>query len=274
MIEVHADHNMKKCLRIKDIIVFIIFAAFSFPAISGEILLAGVYQGKDLYINNPPSEGDINLFCIRNIYLNDEIILSEPESSVCRISLAHMQIGWPVHIRVEYRGRCMPVFVNPQVIRDKKELGFGEIDIDDSGIEWEMTGMDERTLFFIERRVNHQWNILHSFEEEKPAEHARYHARLTHENGLNEYRIKAITTGDMSFFSGIVRYESEGNVQSFYPRRVSGKITLMQEKNFEILDIRGNVLLRGRDTEISVEKLDPGIYYLVIDEKIEKFLKK
>lgn len=260
-------------MRKKDIITCLIFIAFSVPAFSGEILLSGVYQGKDLYINNPFSEED-GLFCIKRIYLNNEMILSEPRASVCRISLAHLQIGQPVHMRIEYRETCMPVFINPQVIRDKKDLGFGEIKIDDSGIEWKMTGMDEKTLFFIEKKDSRQWNIIHSFEEEIPDENSYFRVDLQHGSGMNEYRIKAVTTGGKSFFSGIVRYESAGNVLTFYPRRVSGKITLMQENDFEILDIRGNVLLRGRNKEISVENLDPGIYYLVIDEKIEKFLKK
>jgi hypothetical protein len=243
------------------------------PAGSGEILLTGVYQGKDLYINNPHSGRD-NQFCIRNIYLNEEIVITAPESSVCRIILSHLKIGEPVNIRIEYRNDCLPVFVNPQVVRTKDPLSFGEIKIDNSGIEWKMPAINGRTLFFIEKRAASQWIILNSLEALPMAGNTGYRIPLTHDDGMNQYRIKAVSDQGKAFFSPIVRYESNDENISFYPKRVSGKITLMEENDFQILDVKGNTLLRGRDREISVEGLNPGIYYLVIGDRVEKFLKK
>ncbi|MBS0001141.1 MAG: hypothetical protein KFF73_19305 [Cyclobacteriaceae bacterium] len=243
------------------------------PAGSGEIVLSGVYQGKDLYINNPRSSQG-NQFCIRNIYLNEEIVIADKESSICRIILSHLKIGEPVSVKVEYRDDCLPVFMNPQVIRDKDSIGFGEIMIDDSGIEWKMSNVKERTLFFIEKRINQNWVILKSHENSPGSEKFDYFIPLSHDKGLNQYRIKAISSLGKTFFSGIVMFESESEKISFYPRMVSGKITLMEKQDFEILDIKGRVLMKGKGSEISVESLSPGVYYLVINERMEKFVKK
>ena len=249
------------------------FLLIPFQAKPGELLISGIYQGKDLFVRNPHSE-DGQRLSIRKIYLNEKLVIEEPESSTCRIGLSALKIGDPVNVRIIYSEGLAPEFINPQVVREKSLASFHEINVDGYGITWKMTDLAGRTLIFIEKRTDNHWEILSSLEVYPEGEMKEYGVSLHHGHGLNEYRIKAVCPDASVVYSGIIMFRSEKNQLTFYPKRASTKITLMGENEYEILDIQGHSLFRGKDHEISVEDLSPGIYYLVIGDQIEKFINK
>ncbi|MFN0049023.1 MAG: T9SS C-terminal target domain-containing protein, partial [Cytophagales bacterium] len=61
---------------------------------------------------------------------------------------------------------------------------------------------------------------------------------------------------------------------TFFPKRVANKIYLSRDADYEIIDGYGNPLMKGKGKEIVCETLSEGVYYLNIDNKTEKFLKK
>jgi len=69
-------------------------------------------------------------------------------------------------------------------------------------------------------------------------------------------------------------YYSEEDPITFYPTRVTDKIILSRETSYEVLDAAGNSVVQGTGSEIHVEDLNSGLYYLNINNKTEKFIKK
>ena len=48
---------------------------------AGVLVLTGMYQGKDVYVQNPLSENQKD-YCTKEVYLNNEKILTNIKSSV------------------------------------------------------------------------------------------------------------------------------------------------------------------------------------------------
>ena len=123
--------------------------------------------------------------------------------------------------------------------------------------------------------INDKWIIVQTtgtFQSEDTL--TFYRVELVHEGGENLYRIKGILKDGDYIYSGLMNYISDQEPVSFYPERVTSKITLSRETDFEVLDVNGNLLVKGKEREISVENLSPGLYYLVIENRTEKFIKK
>lgn len=63
-----------------------------------------------------------------------------------------------------------------------------------------------------------------------------------------------------------------------YPNPTSDFVTISgaKSKNYSVIDVIGNKVLSGsfKDNKVDVRKLQPGTYYLILDEKAHKFIKK
>ncbi len=238
-----------------------------------EMTITGVYQGKNLYLQNPPLSNGLS-FCTIAVYLNDELVISKPSTTAFEIDLSKSELNEPIVIRILHEATCVPKVINPQVIRQKSPFRFVDILPDSAGIHWVTEGEEEIIRYFIEKRINDNWIIVSSAEAGDAGNMNQYHVKLAHSSGVNQYRIKGIISGNEYVYSGIMNYHSGEAPVSFYPERVSSKITLSRETDYEVLDVHGNLLVKGKEKEISVEDLSPGLYYLVIENRMEKFIKK
>ncbi len=260
---------------------------FSMSASGDELVVSGVYQGKNVFFQNP-SSSDGKSFCVDSVYLNDQFIIHSPKNSAFEVDLSGLAIDEPVNIRVVYKAGCEPKLINPQVIRLKSRFDFTDLGIGEDHISFKTSGDSETTRYFIEKRFNDKWIIIASAEatgnkEEQtgedlsnnhPVQEYNYYLKIDHDPGINRYRVKAIMSNGKSYYSGIMNYRSGEEPISFYPERVSDKITFSRETDYKVLDTEGNLLVKGKEKEIMVEDLSPGLYYLIIGNRIEKFIKK
>jgi len=240
---------------------------------AGELIITGVYLGKNIYIQNTRTS-EIENFCTEKVFLNDKLIIQNPTTSTFMIDLSDLIKNEPVKITIIYSNHCIPIVINPQVIKAKKIFDFQNVFLDESGLSWFIKGEQGEMRYFIEKRINNKWIIVQSVEGKGFESKNIYSVTLSHTAGLNQYRIKGIFDSGEVFYSSIIRYESGENTVSFYPVRVTNKITFSRKAMYEVLDVKGNILAKGKEKEISVENLSPGLYYLVLDNQIEKFIKK
>jgi len=61
---------------------------------------------------------------------------------------------------------------------------------------------------------------------------------------------------------------------TFYPKAVTDKATLSRVADFEVLNGRGRVLIKGRDTAVNMKNLGAGVYYLNLEGDVFKIFKK
>lgn len=237
-----------------------------------ELLLTGVYNGKNLYVQNPLSN-NMKDYCTQEVWVNDRQVFSNPRSSAFTVNLSHLPELSPVNIRIVYKNGCAPKVINPQVIYSRNDFRFLTIHVDSNRIEWVSGGEQGKGKYFIEKWENDRWKPLKS-QDAAGEENSRYQADLVHSSGLNKYRIKFLQGDGQVFYSSVQNFESAIEAVTFAPTRVSDKIFLSRETDYIVSDAKGNQLLKGSGKEISLGHLSSGLYYLSIDNRTEKFYKK
>jgi hypothetical protein len=217
----------------------LLLAAASFqPLRAGEIVLSGVYQGKNLFVQNP-AVGQDKTYCVDEVHVNDVKKMSAIKQSAFEIDLSDFEIDAPVTVKILYQDGCAPKY-----------------------------------LFYVEHFVNGNWLAIKKFEAKNTGA-GIYSLPVTHSQGINKYRIKAQNEEDHHmFYSRVVEFDPDAKPVTFFPKSVTSKITLSRATGYEVVDTKGNVLKKGSGTEISLAELKSGVYYLNIENRKEKFFKK
>lgn len=237
-----------------------------------EFVITGIYNGKNLYVQNPLSS-NMKDYCTREVWVNGRQIFSNPRSSAFTVNLSHLGEQEPVTVRIVYANGCAPKIINPQVIRTRNDFRYLTIQVDSNKLEWLTTGELESGKFFIEKLKDFQWQAVGS-QEALGEENSRYQAAVEHHSGENKYRLKYLQGDGETFYSSVQVYKPATEPITFAPTRVSDKIYLSQETAYEVTDARGNQLLKGNGKEIKLGHLTSGLYYLIFDNRKEKFYKK
>ena len=76
------------------------------------------------------------------------------------------------------------------------------------------------------------------------------------------------------FFSQVFDYFHDVEPISFFPTMVVDKITLSRPSDYAVVDSYGNQITKGNGKEIELNNLKAGLYFLYVDNREEKFVKK
>jgi len=138
-----------------------------------------------------------------------------------------------------------------------------------------INGEIQETLLFPTTEVWTNWKIASATLEFAP--------------GTNELRLEALTEGGLANLDQL--YFSEGLSQAsclvtsftkdmhakgiaIYPNPTAGKVTLSEPADWILTDITGIELLRGSDTEISLQNYKAGTYLINIEGNVTKIVKE
>ena len=238
---------------------------------ANELLVNGVYLGKNVYIENPSCSGAT--FGTEYVYVNGELKVDHPSASTFEVDLSGQALNSSIEIRIIYQDSCAPVLINPQVIKPKRTFSFRNVRINEDYLSWETGGETGNHEFYIEKRKGGNWLILDSCGSYGVANHS-YSMLVVLDSGQNQYRLKYPCVDGRVFYSEVVSYPLDKNPITFTPQSVSKKITLSRVASYEVLDPKGNLLASGKNKEINLKALNPGLYYLVIENRKEQFIKK
>ena len=252
----------------------LVLAVASFqPLRAGEIVLTGVYQGKNLFVQNP-AVGQDKTYCVDEVYVNDVKKMSAITQSAFEIDLSDLEIDAEVTVKILYKDGCTPKIINPQVLRPSATFQFSNFTVDNNSVDWTTIGETPKYLFYVEHFVNGNWLAIKKFEAKNTGA-GIYSLPVTHSTGVNKYRIKAQNEEDHHmFYSKVIEFDPNAEPITFFPKSVTSKITLSRPTGYEVVDAKGNVLKKGKGTEISLTELKSGVYYLNIENRREKFFKK
>lgn len=252
----------------------VLFCLLHYSVFAGEIVLSGVYQGKNIYVQNPFSADKKN-FCTDEVFINEVKKMENIKSSAFEIDLSYLAMNDPVTIRIIYKEECMPKVLNSYVLRPSATFQFNAFDVTPSEINWTTTGEKNQFVYYIEQLVNNNWLVVTSIKAKGEKEAGIYNLPVSHKYKVNKYRIKAQDQDSHQiYYSKAVDFAVGAEPITFYPKSVINKITLSREANYKVLSAKGEVLREGKGTEIPLADLKTGVYYLDIDKKTEKFFKK
>jgi hypothetical protein len=240
-------------------------------SIADELTLKGVYQGSNLYVQNP-SDGQGN-YCIEKVTINGKV-MQHPNSSAFDIDLSSLSVGNSVEIRISHKSGCVPSILNPQAIRAREKFIFTSVNLSANYIVWATRGEKKFGQFFVQAKRNNSWHVARVISCKGSVADNTYRIPLTHRPGDNLYRIKYLEVTGKYFYSPEVNFTLTQEDITFYPRRVSTKLTFSKKVKYEILDIDGNKLKEGEGLSIDCTSLVTGTYTLKFGGQNEKFFKK
>lgn len=269
--------SKKSFLGVNFLSIFLLFTSllgFADDKTSGNTLtLNGAYQGKNLYVQNPFTT-NMKDFCTNEVYVNGEKVMTQIKSSAFEIDLSYLAVNEPITIEIIHKSDCKPKVLNAQVIRLNSNLQFTNLVATESSISWSTKGEKLGDKMFVEQFLYNTWVSIKEISSKGSSSNSSYSAESHHTSGINKYRVKYLDKDGVAFYSHIVEFQSVLPEITFYPKRVSNKIYLSRGSDYEITDEKGVVLNKGKGKEIPCETLKDGVYYLNVDNKTEKFLKK
>lgn len=250
----------------------LLFLISSFYSFSTTLIIDGTYQGENIYIQNPFLAKN-NSFCITEVSINDKPF-TEINSSAFEIPLEGMETGKFVEIKIEHSKNCKPRILNKEALRSKSSFELVSIKCNDTDIRFTTKNETNEEPLMIEQFKNNKWVVFHKIKGIGPEGYNNYSSLVNHTSGLNKYRVKQRDLGNRYRYSKVLEHKSEKAPITFYPKRVSNEIYLSEETLYEVFDSFGALITKGKGEKINVSELDEGVYYLNIDNRTEKFLKK
>jgi len=255
------------------IFLTVLFYSVSLQAQDIEYTITGEYQGKNIYVQNPLSKDKIN-FCTSEVLLNERLVNSTPKTSAFEIDLTHLNIGDPVFIKIVHKEGCTPKIINPQVVRSKSKFQYLSDNADAISINWTTIGELPHGNFYIEHYRNKSWVNTQSVAGKGSFDSNQYNVKPSHHSFDNKYRLKYVQSDEKIFYSRIFTYFNDVEPISFFPAMVVDKITLSRASDYAVVDSFGNRITNGTGKEINLNNLKTGLYFLYIDNREEKFVKK
>lgn len=242
--------------------------------------IAGTYQGKNLYIQNPENEDGYG-FCVAKVTVNGDVMPGGTGTSAFEIdfSLFNIEIGEPLFIVIEHEEGCRPKILNPEVLLPRSTFKVQTIAVSNTGkLAWKTTEEKGKLSFFIEQYRWDKWVQVGEVQGKGTSGPNDYEFQVVPHSGENTVRVVQIDHTGEKRASSVVKFKSSVPVIQKNPVIVKTVINFTAngkpaETKYEIFDAYGNIVKKGTGTSVDCENLLKGAYYINFDNKTEKFFR-
>lgn len=243
---------------------------------SENIVVSGVYQGSDLYVQNPFMSEGVS-FCVFEVRVNGDVTSDEVNSSafVVDLDIMGLKVGDAVEVIISHKPGCQPRILNPEVLKPRSSFKVEEIAVSDGGLlNWSTTGEAGELPFVVEQFRWNKWVRAGEVMGAGKPQLQQYQFQVTPHSGKNVVRIKQTDHRKITVTSEPVEFVTKIPEVTFALDKSRNKITFTHQTQYEIFDEYGNLMKTGFDKEIDVEPLERGSYYLNYDRSFGETFKK
>ncbi len=233
-----------------------------------ETNLAGVFQNKTLFIQNPYNRGTRE-FCVQEVRINGQRVETNYNLSALKIDFKGFDSYTPVKIKILHKDTlCTPIIINPDAILFHTIFRFSEVVLTDSTLMWYTKGERGIGEFEIEKLSNNFWidqEIIKAGGRYEGQEYVHYPSL---DEGSNKYRIRYnFPPGSRvdHLYSEEIEYEFYPEPVEFNPKSAKTRLILSRATHYEIYDKGQNLVLEGQGNEIDVRVLRRGEYIIYFD---------
>lgn len=269
--------HLNKTFIMKQVFALFLFLFISFTVFaSGEIVLKGVYQGKNIYVMNPFASSGVG-FCVYEVTVNGQLTTDEINSSAFEVDLTIFQFskGDKLIIIIKHKDGCLPKVINPEVLKPQSTYKASLMKVSRNGVlTWTSNGESGSLPFIIEQFRWNKWVKVGSVEGKGTSGSNNYSLKVNPHAGNNRFRIKQVDYTRKPRYSPEIRYRSMSPPITFEPKKPSTEIVFSSETMYEIYDYFGNLVDKGISTRIDISRLEKGDYFLNYGTKTETFKKK
>lgn len=259
--------------RVTTAILLFGFLALKSLGQSKEINLEGIYQCKNLYVQDA-SHG----YCTFQILVNGTDLTWAIEGAAYEIRLdtLDMMIGDSVFITLKHRGDCIPKFLNPGVLIEQTTYDFVSKKVTaDTVLRWTATYQRGKADYRIQQFKWNKWVKVGSVTV-TPGDSGTYAysvASYIH-SGENKFRVDRGEPPGCRYNSS-VKFRGPGNdvpELSFVLNDDRTRVLFTSKTRFEIYDAYGNIVSNGNGASADISNIRAGTYYINYDKEMDKFL--
>lgn len=262
---------MKKVLLIS---VLLMFTGLHLKA--GEIVLKGVYQGKNLYVMNPFASSGVG-FCVYEVTVNGQMSTDEINSSAFEIDLTVFQFkqGDNLIIIIKHKDGCSPKIINPEVLKPQSTYVAANMKVLANGnLTWSTNGESGSLPFIVEQFRWNKWIKVATVEGKGTPGKNEYSVKVSPHSGNNRFRIKQIDYTKKPNYSKEIRYRSMDAPVTYSISKGGVEIIFSASTMYEIYDYYGNLIDKGTAAKVDISGLAKGDYFLNYETNTETFKKK
>lgn len=256
-------------------LAFVLTALSTVYLYSAEITIKGVYQGENIFINNPFAATGVG-FCVYEVDVNGMITTDEIASSAFEINLGvyNFNLGDEISIDIKYKDGCKPMVLNTEVIYPKATFQLLNIDITDNKIVWNTSNEMGKLPFVIEQFKWNKWIKVGIINGKGGKGPNNYSAPVRLNSGMNKFRVKQTDARGTKKMTKDIERSNPAKAITFSPLKVDDEIKFSAETMFEIYDEFGAIVFKGFSDKINCSNIKKGKYYLNYDNTMGEFIKK
>tara|TARA_B100000809_G_scaffold240092_1_gene262109 strand:- start:94 stop:897 length:804 start_codon:yes stop_codon:yes gene_type:complete len=238
----------------------------------------GTFKGKHLIVQNP-FDDSTKTFCITSIYMNGRDLKVDTKHLMIELYFEkYLSIGDKINLRIYHKGECHPEVVNPGAIKRSSIFSFISFKVNATNYQWATRGEQKGSEFTVQRYQNGEWDDVKSKKSKGGMSGNNYEMPSNHYSGVNRYRIQYVQLDGFIEYSDPLDYKSLQRPVSFFPTKVKGKITFVNNLHrpvkFSIYDIDGHKIMEGEGMAIDCTSLQTKeVYTLVFDNQHRRFQK-
>ncbi len=260
----------------KNILIALFFLVFSITQLrAGVHILEGVYQGKDVYIQNPFSDEGVG-FCIYEVLVNGLVTSDEVNSSAFAVDLSMYEFsnGDEVIITIRSKADCSPRIINPEAISPTSSCEFSDIQLKSNGdLAWVTKGENGKIPFIIEHFKWNKWVQIGSVLGNGTPDKSEYTVSINLPAGANELRLKQKDYSGETL-SKSVKVQSGGSQVALVSDKVNEQLEFTGITHYELFNSFGEVVQTGFDKTVDMSSFEKGYYYLNFEKTPGKEIKK
>ncbi len=243
-----------------------------------EMILKGVYQGKDLYIINPMLDVGEE-YCAYEVLVNDKKFEDVINSSAFRITLdyAGLQFGQDYEVVIKHRADCTPKLVNPEVLKPlctyeiaSNTLGY------DNVLKFTTNNESGKLPFHLEEFRWGKWIEVGQIPGEGGPGSRTYSKKVYPFNGENRYRVYQVDHINKKHYSDEMVYQMEKEPVTVTSKlaKASKEITFSSYTYYAVINEFGEELISGTGDVVDISNLKKGEYFLNYENEYKVFKKK
>lgn len=246
--------------------------------LADEMVLSGVYQGKDLYIINPMLDIGEE-YCAYEVLINDLPFDDVINSSAFRITLeyAGLEFGQQYEVIIKHHEDCAPKLVNPEVLKPLStyelidyELGYNNI------LNFTTHNESGKLTFHVQEYRWNKWIEIGQIPGEGGPEDRKYTQKVYPYNGENLYRVYQVDHLNRTFYSDTltVTIDKEPVTITVPLKKVKKEIIFSGETSYAVINEFGEELITGNGSVVDVSNLKKGEYFINFENEYQVFKKK
>ncbi|MDA3820782.1 MAG: hypothetical protein PF590_10010 [Candidatus Delongbacteria bacterium] len=249
----------------KNIVVLLLPVLLTLNSLAEITRVEGIFQGKNLFVQNSLVDDKKGEFCIKSVAINGEEIPDEVRSSAFVVSLDRMglELGEKITIVFRHENNCAPLVINPEVLKPLSTYKIAHHELKDGYLVFETTNESSKLSFFVEEYRWDRWLSIDEIMGEGGPGNNTYKVKIFPHKGINMYRMKQIDHMNRVHFSDTMEYQLDiETVKLKTPGRVTNEIVFSKETLYELYNSFGERVRFGGGAVIDVSDLPNDFYFL------------